>query len=108
MAVKSYVHGHPVVFVGGFWQYEDTGIHVAPKARTCKKCGEFNDDDFDSCLGKLPGVNNACCGHGIQGNSYIQFTNGITVRGFSVDNSKSEFRVKKSPKGEEMGNNDNQ
>lgn len=32
----------------------------------------------DPCLGRLPGVRNACCGHG--GDGYIQFDNGATIR----------------------------
>lgn len=42
-------------------------------------------DSADACLGLLPGVANACCGHGTRAESYIQFTNGVTVRGFMVD-----------------------
>lgn len=39
-------------------------------------------DRLDPCLGILPGVNFACCGHG--GHSivdpYISFTNGVVIR----------------------------
>ena len=36
----------------------------------------------DPCLGKLPGVKAACCGHGGKGNSggYLYFENGTVVR----------------------------
>lgn len=34
---------------------------------------------IDPCLGKLPGVKNACCGHGLV-DGYIQFENGKVVR----------------------------
>jgi hypothetical protein len=34
----------------------------------------------DPCIANLPGVKNACCGHGIEP-GYIQFENGITIRG---------------------------
>lgn len=50
--------------------------------RPCAKCGEYptdNGDDF--CLHHLGNVMNACCGHGdIKG--YIQFDNGVTIRGY--------------------------
>ena len=29
-------------------------------------------------------VDNACCGHGVQEESYIRFTNGVAIRGFKV------------------------
>ena len=32
----------------------------------------------DPCLGKLPGVSAACCGHG-QAAGYVAFDNGVTV-----------------------------
>ena len=39
----------------------------------------------DDCLGTLPGVKFACCGHGDREFSYIVFENGVTIRGFYVD-----------------------
>lgn len=50
--------------------------------RPCAKCGEFptlDGDDF--CIRNLGRVMNACCGHGNK-KGYIQFANGITIRGF--------------------------
>jgi len=53
----------------------------------CKKCDKVRDGKSpDPCLGYLPGVSYACCGHGEQG--YIKFENGITIRGkFSIERS---------------------
>jgi hypothetical protein len=42
-------------------------------------CCERLPDGCDPCLGKLPGVANACCGHGI-GDGYLIFKNGRTLR----------------------------
>jgi len=54
--------------------------------RPCGHCGLKNTPEgHDACLGELPGVMNACCGHGERRESYIQFTNGVTVRGFIID-----------------------
>ena len=39
----------------------------------------------DACLGILPGVDNACCGHGVREKSYIRFSNGMVVKGFEVE-----------------------
>ena len=59
--------------------------------RPCILCGiEFEGSykgKADPCLGELPGVNNACCGHGEPKYAYIKFTNGMVVKGFTVDRS---------------------
>lgn len=39
----------------------------------------------DPCLGVLPGVRFACCGHGVRANAYVRFENGVTLRGFTID-----------------------
>jgi hypothetical protein len=72
------LHGHEVEFV-----YVDNGETTVGNRRPCGKCHKPDrDDEHDACLGSLPGVVNACCGHGDPTQSYIVFTNGITVRGF--------------------------
>lgn len=52
----------------------------------CKKCGQrhFTNEivdneavEYDTCLGYLPGVAEACCGHG--GRGYIIFKNGTRI-----------------------------
>ena len=72
------------------WVYEDDGTEAPPngKVRPCVKCGALfpmGENDVDPCLGRLPGVKNACCGHGIQSQSYITFTSGVLLRGFTVE-----------------------
>ena len=48
--------------------------------RPCKRCGqEPTPDGYDACLGELPGVEYACCGHGKEG--YTKFRNGVVIRG---------------------------
>jgi len=37
----------------------------------------------DDCLGELPGVEAACCGHGEQ-LGYVLFNNGVVVRGYFI------------------------
>lgn len=50
--------------------------------RPCGKCGHYPTDDGDDyCLGHLGNIMNACCGHGNR-KGYIQFDNGVTVRGY--------------------------
>lgn len=91
MAAKSYFRGWPTVWVGGkggYWIYKDTRERLPAtggKVRPCKKCNKMfplGEGEVDPCLGVLPGVDNACCGHGIREKYYIRFTNGIVVRGF--------------------------
>ena len=91
MTIRSHFRGHPTVYVGEFpengkWIYEDTGEPLpgwGGEIRPCKRCGSKHEGhESDPCIGTLPGVNNACCGHGVRGDSYIRFTNGVTVEDF--------------------------
>ena len=85
---KSFFRGHPIIQVDGKWVYEDNGEPAGFDGviRACQKCGLVFDGsnmgEPDPCLGNLPGVDNACCGHGVRGEAYIRFTNGVVVRGF--------------------------
>ena len=68
------------------------------KGDPCEACGlscreedtirEFKNDIpawiADPCLGVLPGVSYACCGHGDPDDAYVAFENGIVFRGFNV------------------------
>lgn len=52
----------------------------------CKKCGhqkEFKGEP-DGCLGWLPGVVDACCGHGENGEQYLHFQDGTVITDFSI------------------------
>ena len=50
----------------------------------CAKCGKLpTKEGYDACLGTLPGVIDACCGHGVK-EAYIHFENGVTIRGSLV------------------------
>lgn len=50
----------------------------------CRQCGReyLPGEEPDPCLGELPGVAEACCGHGDQRKGYVMFTNGVLLRGF--------------------------
>ena len=54
---------------------------------TCNVCRQTADmgNEPDPCLGTLPGVVGACCGHGKQHKAYVQFEDGLTFRGFKVE-----------------------
>lgn len=57
-------------------------------AAVCRRCGAKRSGGPDACLGMLPGVANACCGHGTR-EGYIQFTNGVTLRFDNVSVERS-------------------
>lgn len=84
---KSHLRGHSIVSINGQWVYEDS---MEPTATTCKDrpCGFCNkpnrSDDHDACLGTLPGIMNACCGHGVEKEAYVQFLDGKCARGKSA------------------------
>ena len=68
------------------------------KCDTCKlKCTKehkIGDGDYvDPCLGILPGVKYACCGHGGE-SGYVFFENGLVVR-FSELISSQYYRYSK-------------
>lgn len=86
------LRGHPVIHKNDEPFYKDTGLPVAGSApRPCIRCKRlFNFGKPDACLGALPGVKNACCGHGNKEDAYIQFNSGVVVRGFEVENYKWE------------------
>lgn len=78
------LRGHEIYFDGSEWRYSDNGELTATtwKFRACGYCNLPNRaDEHDACLGELPNVFNACCGHGASSEAYIQFTDGVTLRG---------------------------
>lgn len=51
------------------------------KDLVCPKCGKKpTEKGHDPCIPDLPGVDFACCGHGIKA-GYVKFTNGIILTG---------------------------
>lgn len=57
----------------------------SPWVRSCDRCDEpVIVDQPDPCLGTLPGVFAACCGHGDpKREPYILFVNGLRIGGFT-------------------------
>ena len=49
----------------------------------CPSCGKSYrpGEEPDPCLGELPGVREACCGHGEHHKAYVMFENGVLFRG---------------------------
>ncbi len=80
----SRLRGQPIYFDGELWRYRDTGETTAGswRERPCGRCKRMSTEEgHDSCLGSLPDVANACCGHGDDTEAYIQFNDGLIVTG---------------------------
>ena len=77
MASHSAYRGHPIHFDESkdAWLYDDDNTTVKDhwKERPCGRCGKATvNDGHDACIVNLPGVMNACCGHGDK-EAYVQF-----------------------------------
>jgi len=85
-----YLFGNPIEWNSsrGLFEYLDGTPVLSDTLRPCVKCNELPVDGCDPCLGKLPGVESACCGHGVK-KGYVIFKNGIKLKG--------TFKVKEEP-----------
>ena len=78
------LRGHKIKFDGKEYIYCDNNQPTIDGffKRPCGECGKHRTKEgHDACLGKLPGVMNACCGHGSIENAYIQFLDGFSIDG---------------------------
>ena len=93
VVVQSYLRGHELIMKDGKWVYADDLSDIPAnggKLRPCKQCGRSHElTDADPCLGVLPGVKQACCGHGKQNQSYIIFKNGVIIEEFKITKEKN-------------------
>lgn len=85
MAARGLHRGNDMYFdeAAQCWRYstDDVVVADAPE-RACGYCGlDSTPQGHDGCLGMLPGVANACCGHGCDDEAYIQFAAGGCIRG---------------------------
>lgn len=77
------LRGHAIYFDGEQWRYKDNQEPTTEnwQSRSCGHCHLPNRaDEHDACLGRLPGVINACCGHGDTRQAYIMYEDGETER----------------------------
>lgn len=76
--------GHQIEYSQGAYRYKDTLGKVSDNPnRACRYCGLSNTKEgHDGCLGELPGLMNACCGHGNLNETYVQFLDEYCIRGF--------------------------
>ncbi len=63
--------------------------------RPCTNCGcHETPEGHDACLGTLPGVMNACCGHGDPRGVYVQFHGGKILKHKEAIEAIKELRGK--------------
>ncbi len=78
----SFLRGHEIIFIDSQWVYLDTKSPTIGNRRSCNLCGTSDSEEgHDMCLGTLLGVMNACCGHGIDDEAYVQFSTDHLVTG---------------------------
>jgi hypothetical protein len=81
MTARAKFRGHSIHFDEDSqeWRYADNNpVGEVPwsgrKGRSCEECGlSTTPEGYDGCLGKLPNVSFACCGHGVEADAYIQY-----------------------------------
>lgn len=80
MTVSAYLRGHEITWDVG-WRWVDTGEPVGLGMRPCARCGQMPaEEGHDACVGTLPGVKAACCGHGVS-TPYVLFEDGSGLSG---------------------------
>ena len=74
--------GNEIQRLGNGWVYAKDKTFVARDPnRSCGYCGLLNTSSgHDGCLEELPGALNACCGHGVAGDAYVQL-DGLRLAG---------------------------
>ncbi len=80
--MSDYFRGYKIHRKAGEWFFDDTNQPTVTTwmERPCGYCGKYNTTDgHDGCLGTLPKVINACCGHGQIEEAYVQFSDGFVV-----------------------------
>ena len=86
---KGYFRGHSIIWINDQWLYVDNREPLPAtggKIRPCMKCGKlFPLESHDLCLGILPVVDNACCGHGICSEAFIRFKDGLVIKDFIIE-----------------------
>lgn len=81
---EGYFRGYPIERCGTEFLFSDTKQSVSETwlERPCGHCGLLNTEEgHDGCLGTLDGVRNACCGHGVTNDAYVQFNNCKLIQG---------------------------
>ena len=64
----AHIRGHLVEYdtINKAWVYSDDKSPISLE-RPCVRCGRMpTPEGYDACLGYIPNVKSACCGHGVE------------------------------------------
>lgn len=67
MVARAMIFGHDAWYDAdiGVWRYDDNDAIVEENPRPCPECDEYRtDENYDPCIGHVPGAISVCCGHG--------------------------------------------
>lgn len=87
--------GHNIEMKNGVWVYSDTQspVNLDPD-RICGVCHKSNTSlGHDDCIANLPGVINACCGHGNIDDAYVVFFDGQRISGNKALHFQSKYQI---------------
>jgi hypothetical protein len=93
---QTMLRGHMIEFDGEEWVYTDdkSSTVLNWEGRLCGHCGlPFTEEGHDGCLGTLPGVMNACCGHGNVAEAYVQDLDGTCLDGAEAVRKIEELKA---------------
>lgn len=100
---QPHLRGHPIYLdKDGEFRYRDNDNLTVKtyRRRDCGSCQKPNrPDDHDACLGELPSVINACCGHGDVSAAYIQWPDETCIRGEEALAKMEELKTKRDQLG---------
>lgn len=90
------LRGHPIYSDGEQFRYQSDDTPTVGGRRQCGSCGKRDTPEgHDACLGTLPGVRNACCGHGVESEAYIQWPDGSCINGVEAVQVQHRLREHK-------------
>ena len=85
MTASGYIHGNKAFYIDNEWQLADG---TPAKKGRCPKCNEPpTPEGHDACLGYIPGVVAACCGHGVE-RPYVYLQEGTKIYYESIEKEK--------------------
>lgn len=92
MEATAFFNGHKIHWndVARDWYYED-GQSIK-EFKKCPRCNALpTAEGHDACISNLPGVLNACCGHGVE-DGYIQFMDKTIIRFNTLKIERTELK----------------
>lgn len=101
------LQGHDIYRKDDEWFYCDTNEPTVNSKRNCGYCGRAQTiEGHDGCIGAMPNVINACCGHGCNAEAYIQFADGEEIRGEdAMEHIQAQQNATKEEENEKYRNN---